>query len=213
MFINLGKNFIYLRVPKTGSTSISNHLIDSFGDMPDSIHTKVTILNIEGKAIDNQGLIKAMNPHSTISQIIQKGIVDESFIKQTNIYACLRNPVDRFLSMCYHLDVSPETVDVNRNKLVEINLTRVDPQWYMWWPQTSWCLLNNAPVNKLFLYEDIDKTIKEITGEDKPLVHYHRDDRSEMSQDDPLDQSLVQEIEKLYSEDVKLYNSLISARK
>ena len=221
MFINLSKNFIYLRVPKTGSTSISNHLVDNFGSMPDSIHTKIPFLNIDGKIPEfiqelmpeYQELIKSIKAHITISQIIEKGIVSESFIKQTNIYACLRNPVDRFLSMCYHLDVSPEIVGVSRNKLVEFNLTRVDPQWHMWWPQTSWCLLNNEPVNKLFLYEDIDKTIKEITGEDKPLVHRHRDDSSKMSQDDPLDQSLIQEIEKLYSEDVKLYNSLMSARK
>lgn len=216
MFINLSKNFIYLRVPKTGSTSVSQHLVDTFGSMSDSLYTTINILNIEGKALHNQELIKSMNAHSTISQIIEKGIVSKDFVKQTNIYACLRNPVERFLSMCYHLrtfSALPETFGANRNKLVEVGLARFDPQWHMWWSQTSWCLLNNEPVNKLFLYEDINKTAKEITGEDKPLVHRHRDDSFEIAQDGSLDQSLVQEIEKLYIEDVKLYNSLLHARK
>ena len=216
MFINLSKNFIYLRVPKTGSTSVSARLIENFGSMPDSMYTILKIINIDGKMHYPQQIVNNMNPHMTISQIIQKSIVNEAFVKQTNIYACLRNPVDRFLSRCYHLrtfDNLPQTLGASRNKLVEFGLTRVDKQRHEWWPQTSWCLLDNKPVNKLFLYEDIDKTIQEITGENKPLTYPHRDDRSEMSQEDPLDQSLVQEIEKLYSEDVKLYNSLMRARK
>jgi hypothetical protein len=209
MFISKSQNFVYLRVPKTGSTSMSNYLIDKVGKKEDSIYTLINLLNLPGVNLP-LGL-EGFNPHSTVSQIVDAGIVDATFIEQTNIYACLRNPVDRFVSRCYHIkhfEKHPVAQTMNKNELVGYAFSQINPSWHMWWPQTTWCLRNGKPVNKLFLYEDFDKAAAEMTGVAGAVNYYHRNDCWEHNDIAPLDTNLVQEIEKLYAADVALYKSI-----
>jgi len=205
MFVSKKQNFIYLRTPKTGSTSMSNYLIDKLGENSDSMYTLINLLGINGKNLPEG--FSAFNPHARVDQIINAGIVNKTFVEQTNIYACLREPVDRFISRSYHIknfDRNPEVQSLGKNKLVEKCLTMYDPTFHMWWPQTTWCTLDGKPVNKLFLHEDFDKAAAKMTGVDTAVNYNHRSDCRE---DDPtpLDASLVQEIEKMYAEDVALY--------
>lgn len=205
MFVSKKQNFIYLRTPKSGSTSMSHYLIDKLGADLDSIYTSISLLQIKSKNLPLYA--QWLNPHSTVEQIIKLSVVDKEFIEQANIYACLREPVDRFISRSYHIknfDRNETVRDLNKNKLVEKCLTMYDPEFHMWWPQTTWCTLDGKPVNKLFLHEDFDKAAFEMTGVGAPVNYRHR---SNCREDDstPLDVNLVQEIEKLYSEDVALY--------
>lgn len=205
MFISKKRNFIYLRTPKTGSTSMSNYLIDQLGEDSDSIHTLINLLYIPSKNL--RAGLQGFNPHSKIEQIINAGIVDKTFVEQTNIYACLREPIDRFISRAYHIknfDRNRTVQGLNKNKLVEKCLTMHDPNFHMWWPQTTWCTLNGKPVNKLFLHEDFNKAASEMTGIDTSVNHRHR---SNCREDDttPLDAGLILEIQKMYAEDVALY--------
>jgi len=184
---------------------MSNYLIDKLGDNSDSIYTVINLLNIGCKNLPKGH--EWINPHSSIEQIVKAGIVDKNFVEQANIYACLREPVDRFISRAYHIknfDRHHRAQKLNKNQLIELALTMYDPKFHMWWPQTTWCMLDGKPVNKLFLHEDFDKAASEMTGIDAPVNYHHRDDCHE---DDAaeLNQNLVQEIEKLYAEDVALY--------
>jgi hypothetical protein len=211
MFASKEKNFIYLRTPKTGSTSMSNYLIDKLGGDQGATYTMINLLNMSGKNLP-EGL-EGFNPHSSIAHIIESGIADAEFVAQANIYACLRNPVGRFLSRCYHVkhfDKHPFAQGMNKNQLVELVLSMVEMNWHMWKPQTTWCTLNGAPVNKLFLYENFEVAASEMTGVEKPVYYRHRADCSEFADTTPLDNSLVQQIETLYADDVALYNSLCS---
>ena len=208
MFVSKKQNFIYLRTPKSGSTSMSNYLIDKLGGNADSIYTVINLLDIGCKNLP-QGF-EWLNPHSSIEQIVKAGVVDKKFVDQANIYACLREPVDRFISRAYHIknfDKVRTAQELSKNQLIEKCLTMYDPTFHMWWSQTTWCTLNGKPVNKLFLHEDFDKAASEMTGVDASVNYHHRSDCRE---DDPtpLDSNLIQEIEKLYSEDVALYKSI-----
>jgi len=206
MFVSKKQNFIYLRTPKSGSTSMSNYLIDKLGNNSDSIYTVINLLNIGCKNLP-QGF-EWFNPHSSIEQIVKAGVVSKEFIEQTNIYACLREPVDRFISRSYHIknfDRNRKVQGFGKNKLVEKCLTMYEPEFHMWWPQTTWCMLDGKPVNKLFLHENFDKAASEMTGIDASVNYHHRSDCREKDPT-PLDSSLIQEIEKLYSDDVALYN-------
>lgn len=208
MFISKTQNFIYLRTPKTGSTSMSNYLRDKLGGNSDSIYTVIHLLRMGGKNLP-QGF-ELLSPHSTVEQIVNAGVVDKEFIEQANIYACLRNPVDRFISRSYHVknfDVNPTVQGAEKNRLVEQCLSLYDASYRMWWPQVTWCMLDGKPVNKLFLHEDLNKAAFEMTGVDTAVNYRHRSNCRE-NDPTPLDASLVQEIEKLYAEDVALYNSL-----
>lgn len=208
MFVSKSQNFIYLRTPKSGSTSMSNYLIDKLGGNKDSTYTLINLLRIESKNMPFG--LSGMNPHSTVAQIIQAGVVSKEFIEQANIYACLREPVDRFISRSYHIknfDRNREVQDLSKNKLVEKCLTMYDPTFHMWWPQTTWCTLNGEPVNKLFLHENFDKAATEMTGIESKVNYHHRSDCRE-NDTTPLDASLIQEIEKLYAADASLYKSI-----
>jgi hypothetical protein len=187
---------------------MSNYLIDKLGGNSDSIYTVINLLGMNSKNLPRN--FEGFNPHSSIEQIIDAEIVDKKFVEQTNIYACLRNPVDRFISRSYHIknfDHNSQVQGLSKNKLVEKCLKMYELTFHMWWHQTTWCTLNGKPVNKLFLYEDFDKAAFEMTGIDSPVNHHHRNDCHEIDPT-PLDSHLVQEIEKLYSDDVALYNSI-----
>jgi hypothetical protein len=187
---------------------MSNYLIDKLGNNSDSIYTAISFIDIQGKNL-LVGL-ESLNPHVSVKQIVQASLVDKEFIKQTNIYACLRNPITRFISRSYHIknfDKELGVKDFNKNQLVERCLTMYDPDFHMWWPQTTWCMLDGKPVNKLFLYEDFDRAASEMTGIDAKVNYHHRNDCNE-HEPIALDSSLVQEIEKLYADDVALYNSI-----
>lgn len=208
MFVSKKQNFIYLRTPKSGSTSMSNYLIDKLGGNADSIYTVINLLDIGCKNLPLGS--EWLNPHSSIEQIVKAGVVSKEFIEQANIYACLREPVDRFVSRSYHIknfDQNKSVQGLNKNQLVEKCLTMHNPEFHMWWPQTTWCALDGKPVNKLFLHEDFDKAASEMTGVDSSVGYRHR---SNCREDDPtpLDSNLIQEIEKLYSDDVALYKSI-----
>ena len=208
MFVSKKQNFIYLRTPKSGSTSMSHYLIEKLGANSDSIYTMINLLNIGSKNLPER--FYGFNPHSSVEQIVKAGIVDKKFVEQTNIYACLREPVDRFISRSYHIknfDRNRSVQGLSKNQLVEKCLTMYEPEFHMWWPQTTWCKLDGKPVNKLFLHEDFDKAASEMTGVDASVNYRHR---SNCREDDPtpLDSNLIQEIEKLYSDDVALYKSI-----
>ena len=49
MFISKERNFIYLRVPKTGSTSMMNYLRDNLGNNEGTTYTLMNIFEWEGK--------------------------------------------------------------------------------------------------------------------------------------------------------------------
>jgi hypothetical protein len=187
---------------------MSNYLINVFENDTSNIYTAINFLDIGSQNLPI-GYYE-FNPHASLEQIVNLGIVDKKFVEQADIYACLRNPVDRFISRAYHIknfDKHIEVQSLNKNELVEKCLTMYDAKFHMWWPQTTWCLLNKKPVNKLFLYENFDKAAFEMTGVNAPVHYRHRNDCRENDLT-PLDNSLIQEIEKLYAEDVALYNSI-----
>jgi hypothetical protein len=208
MFVSKKQNFIYLRTPKTGSTSMSNYLIDKLGNNVDSIYTVINFLNIPSKGLPLG--FEWVNPHSSIEQLIKTTVVSAEFVEQANIYACLRDPVDRFISRAYHIknfDKELSVQNINKNKLVEKCLSMFNPESHMWWPQITWCTLNGKPVNKLFLHENFNKAAYEMTGIDSKVNYQHRNDCRE-NDITPLSNNLIQEIQKMYAHDVALYNSL-----
>jgi hypothetical protein len=208
MFISKSNNFIYLRVPKTGSTSMSNYLRDKLGDRQDSFYTRMNLFNLPSNLPSNYEFLTG---HATVREIQVSGIVDFDFVSKANIYACLREPVERFLTHCYHIRSSgnySETQSMDKNQLVEFCLTKYNPVWFMWWPQTMWCELDGQPVNKVFLYENFDKAAEEMTGVVGVVNYRHRDNTNNYADTTSLDNSLVQQIEILYKDDVALYKKL-----
>ena len=209
MFISKERNFIYLRVPKTGSTSMMNYLRDNLGNNEGTTYTLMNIFEWEGKNLPIGQ--EKFNPHSTITEALKNGIIDNSFLEKTNIYACLRDPIERFLSCCYHFK-NPNNDFLNSNdtnKLVEQGLKfYAKSNFHIFWPQSNWCLFNGKPINKLFLHKDFDKAAQEMSGIEGSVNYQHRDDSKEVNNTKISDVDLIKQIQTIYDDDVVLYNLL-----
>ena len=104
MYISHKHKLIFLRVPKTASSSLSEFLIRNLND-PDAIHTPVDDTNIRHANLPKGLLHKYKNDfsyfHLTLQQIYDEGIVTKEQVNTYKKIAVLREPIDRHLSF-YH---------------------------------------------------------------------------------------------------------------
>jgi hypothetical protein len=222
MIINHTKKYVYVRVPKTGSTSFETQLIEDTSN-DDVVHTNVPFCKIQSKNWDissqQENFQFTVNKsHLTYSQILQLINFD---ISTYEIYGVLRNPVDRFLSQAYHNEyaqhdddkftIRPANITLTNNQLVEKWLPFVtnnfDVNTHIFKPQTDWLLHDNQPINNIFLYEDLSLLMQKLTG-DSVLRYNYRNQARENKNYDDLDQGLKQELIQLYQADHDLYTSL-----
>lgn len=221
MFINYTKKYIYLRVPKTGSTSFQHQLIEDCNENDKVSYTQIIYCDVMGK---NWFYVEpfAYNPHLNLVELKKLGIDVEKF----DIYATLRNPIDRFLSRAYHMDYytngdkerlkKPEP-NINKNKLVEkyLNYLSNNPGEltynHMWRPQSSWLIYKNSEINKLFLYENLPEMMNEMTGNGIMRYRYRTEPREDKTWSD-VDVTLVESIRSYYNEDFQLYEKYCKKR-
>jgi hypothetical protein len=217
MLINHTKKYVYLRVPKTGSTSFESQLIEEVDNKDDVSHSSIPFCSIAAKNwVYPLGLNRA---HITPEEIQNMMNVD---ITEYDIYGVLRHPVDRFLSRAFHLEyfnsednkntTKPGTT-LDKNLVAEKWLKTFDeqtihsPENVMFWSQQKWLVFRGELINNLFLYENISDMMKKITGNSTLRYNYRGLARVDKSYED-LDADLTQQIIKIYASDYGLYNSL-----
>jgi hypothetical protein len=232
MLINHTKKYVYLRVPKTGSTSFETQLIHDIDENDDIAHAEVPFTNIPNRNWDYSERepdfkFSVNNPHLTYPEIIQLLTVD---ISSYDLYGTLRNPIDKFLSSVYHMEYyfSPTIsgvatrkihmpVTLGNNELVEKWLTKINNNSKIlvdapiFKPQIDWLLVDGQPINNIFLYENLTSMMQKMIGNTNTLLRYdfRSDVRLNKSSHD-LDAKLKQQILDIYSKDVELYNSIVN---
>ena len=121
MIICRSKGFIFLRVPKTASSSISKQLCSKISFDKNDAYSDFAgypALNIQ-KIEDRKG------EHATLSQFLKSKIISDEDIDQLEIYGVLRNPIDRSLSMFSHVLKNFENIDIStytKNDIIESEL-------------------------------------------------------------------------------------------
>lgn len=81
-------NLLYICIPKTGSTSVSNFLINKLdGEWIPKNHI-----------LDKQGNIKVDKKHSKIRDLLEYDVLKKTEIDTLNIFTTVRNPFDMVLS-------------------------------------------------------------------------------------------------------------------
>lgn len=109
MYISPKYKFIFLRVPKTASTSLSEFFIRNIDD-PDAIYTDVDDAKIEGTLSEEilseiRGKHENFHPfkhlHLNLKQLVEYGIVTEKQVKEYKCFAVLRDPIERQKSFYY----------------------------------------------------------------------------------------------------------------
>lgn len=144
-------NFLYLRVPKTASTSLSYVLQDAFNAPANGICTPV-----------EYGIFKYrhINVHVTISDLIRRSHLNPKVIPFLDIYVVVRDPIDRYKSWCAHVH---HFNNFNKYETVEELINNgYDDVTYHFYPQTKWLEYEGKLANNIFAYENIDKMLNQI---------------------------------------------------
>ena len=164
MIISNEKKFIYLRVPKTGSTSAS---VFFFNELPleKSIirsSDKSTLIREENSNIIPSNYFNGTydflgGVHATLQEV-EKSKLLQYPLNEYDVYAVCRNPIDRFLSFC-SMFKKTDNVDIVSN----FTTFKQYMSMFECSPQALWLMHNNTLLNKVFLYENLNALIAEIS--------------------------------------------------
>lgn len=164
MIISNEKKFIYLRVPKTGSTSVSVFLYENLPLEKNIIRpadNKKYLLDVDINKIREDYFSKSATNntegvHTTLDQIVKLNLLTHP-LTEYDIYAVCRNPLDRFLSF-QNMMKNIENVNIVEN----FSIFKSYMNMFEASPQSTWLIYNNKLVNRVFLYENINLMISEI---------------------------------------------------
>jgi len=226
------RNFVFLRIPKTASTSICAHLIshipkneiDEFwgNDFLLETNCNYTYSNYFDKhgspVIYDHEKMTRLNPHCNKKDMSK--ILSKEEMKTLNFFVVIRNPVDRFLSVVNMFIVKDKEVfKKNINSEIEFYLKKVEtdnlktkPLWFdhnsvgekiFFSPQINWIDENT----NVLAYPHFEKFFESV---DVPrnIQHQLRVNKLSETQRKNVDVSLIQEIERLFKDDVKMWESV-----
>lgn len=164
MIISNEKKFIYLRVPKTGSTSISVYFYENLPLEPSILRTvdRADYLDVKNYSIKDgyfdvkHKLTLKHNTHSTLECAVNAGLLEHD-VSEYSIYGVLRNPIDRFKSFWGMTKV------IEGNDMVQnFDVFKTYMKLFGSRPQTTWLKYRGSYINRLFLYENVPALVKEI---------------------------------------------------
>lgn len=209
MIISNEKKFIYLRVPKTGSTSAS---VFFFKELP----LEKSII----RSSDNSTLIREENSdlipseyfantynfpggvHATLGQVVRLNLLQHS-IQEYDVYAVCRNPLDRLLSFC-SMFKKTDNIDILSN----FSTFKTYMSTFECNPQSLWLTHNSERINKVFLYEDLHLMVSEISSKynvkDTTTFNKYRL-RSYNKSHSHVDKKVLEYIKIIWADDFEIY--------
>lgn len=216
MLISNEKKFIYLRVPKTGSTSVSIYFYENLPlekNIIRLVDNEKSLLDIDtnriGEGYFSKPAININNGiHTTLDEIIDLNLL-EFPLDEYDVYAVCRNPLDRFLSFQTMME-KMDNVDIVEN----FSMFKQYMSIFESGPQSMWLTYNDSLVNRVFLYEDINLMVAEIANkygitDTSNFSNYSFRQYKKYTNTIP---SRVLEYLKIYwQDDFKIYNQLTSA--
>lgn len=188
------KNLLYLRVPRTASTSTSHFLYENVAlKFDDSIYTPIYYKNI---LLPSKKTLN-LDVHVNAEELLKKNILTD--VENIKIYGIIRNPVDRFKS-------------VMRKKNIH-DMSEYEKLKNFFLPQTNWLKIKNKLISNIYSYEKIDEMIidilKTLDIDCAITLNRHRIEERPVFQFE-LSNSIISRIKKDYYEDIKLYEDIKS---
>lgn len=165
MIISHKHKYLFIELPRTGTTAISNELT----------------LHYDGTSI--------LTKHSTYESFLKTASEDE---KSYFVFSCIRNPIDRTFSLFTKLKNKDEAyykdLSSNRSKIISNNyfISRMRYikkhdlvfsgflQKYYYWPYSDWSILSHKKFDYIIrfenLQEDFSNVLKKLKIEQKRLI-------------------------------------------
>lgn len=225
MVISDTHKFIFLRVPKNASTSLATFFVKGYCYSDKDVYTKIGDSQIQSKNISQSTVNKYRKHHRfihlTLNEIIQNKIVDESYARKCKIIGCLRDPLDRQLSLYFfkkrgNKSTSPEEFQ----KIFSKGYCEDDDNNQIL--QSQYLKIGDQSVGEWWLYENLNNHLTEFQkqfplNQNIELPTYKSSFRKSIDKQEQIDYYYNEEVKNAvldyYAEDVDLYQRLKNVRK
>lgn len=216
MYLSHKHKFLFLRTPKTASSSLSDFFIRNIQD-DEAIYTEVEDSNLPGTL--DEAIVSKYRPyafyHFTLNQLIDEGVLTKEQALEYDIFALLRNPVDRAKSFYYFYRKwkahgTDPSVEQYRDWTVN-GVFKGEPNSGI--VQSSLLKLGNKRVGRFWLYENLEKELSNFMFNrrlriDHPLPRHKTDSRAVKTNEIEFEQKDIDEMKITFAEDFKLYEEL-----
>lgn len=215
MVICRSLGFIFLRVPKTASSSISEHLIQhiTFNEHIDS-YSKFM----------NRGSFNCQSElggeHPTLEMFLKTKQINQKDISNLKVYGVLREPISRTISLFNHVLTHYEKQDTSNltsNQILEKGLTLFHKSnlKYVYFAkneregmvplhqQSNWLMHYGNVISNILVYPNFKSFLKEYTQHDSLDIQLKPGNKFAQTE---VDNSLTKEIKLLYHQDFILWN-------
>jgi hypothetical protein len=231
MIIIPSKKFIFLRVPKTASTSISQFLGEKLYHIPDMKHTPVMYSNFyTDKCIE---LSDIMQPHINLQEMIYTNFIDKNLINSSRVFGVVRDPVERFVSCAsalyfYNKDIPGAgkwltNIREVQKKTFNLDIELLVNDTFEYFKnidllilrkQTYWLKFEEQLISDIFLYQEIDKLTSSVFNylniNNTDFIPYQHRSNERPNKKFNLSKQLKTKIIEHYLDDYELYHRLIS---
>jgi len=217
MYLSHKYKFLFLRTPKTASSSLSEFLIKNIPD-PDAIYTDVEDSKIQGtldKAIVEKYSRNYKVFHLTLEELIAEGVMSVDQAREYTVVNVLRDPLDRQKSFYYFYKKwwSPQTpascqeyLNWARNGTFrgEVNSTL---------KQTGFSKYNGESLGEYWLYENLEHEVKSFLYDlgipvTVPMPKHKTGFRKDRNNEFQFDEESISSIKHHFKEDCEVYEQL-----
>jgi hypothetical protein len=221
MYISHKYKIIFVRIPKTACSSITDFLIRNIKDS-DAVHSGVDDSKIAPTIVDDTKQ-KQVNPllrstsnkyvHYTLEDIINEGLIKATSLNRYRCIGVIRDPVDRQKSMYYfrkkwNLRTKPSLQDY-KNITINNCTMRLSPITGI--QQSDFLMYNGVSYGNMWLYENIEKELPALM-KDLGLNSDHKLPKHKFGNrktgEFNFDEEVMDSLKAHYHKDFKLYNEL-----
>lgn len=216
MYLSHKYKFLFLRTPKTASSSLSDFFIRNIDD-PDAIYTEVEDSNLPGTL--DESIVSRYRPyafyHFTLEQLIAEGVLTKEQALEYDCFALLRDPIERAKSFYYFYKKfrSPgkEASLAEYKSWTRNGVFNNDPNSGI--VQADLLSLDGKIVGKYWLYENLEKELSNFMFHrrfriDHPLPRHKTDTRKVKKNEIEFDEQSINELRTHFKKDFELYESL-----
>jgi hypothetical protein len=220
MYLSHKYKFLFLRTPKTASSSLSDFFIRNIDDEA-AVYTEVEDSGLPGTL--SESIVSKYRPyafyHFTLQQLVDEKVLTYEQASTYKCFALLRNPLDRAKSFYYFYKKfkdphSPASLEEYRRWTKngvfygEANSAIV---------QTSLLKLRGQPIGEYWLYENLKEELQKFMEglglECPPLPQHKTDSRKDRNNEIEFEVQDIQAMNIHFIEDFYYYNKQIEKNK